>query len=151
MKIITNVLPKIKVSYHRVEEDRPQAKINRSSDAFDVFLSVWDMDTIELYEEFKVVYLARNNSIIGYRNLSSGTSCSTLVDLKHLMSIAISCNAQAIVLGHNHPSGSVIPSGSDRKLTSKIQEVCELFDINLMDHIIMSKFNYTSFADEGWI
>jgi DNA repair protein RadC len=65
------------------------------------------------------------------------------------MGMALKANASALVITHNHPSGNLNASESDKRITSKIKECCELFDIRLLDHIIMAKNSYLSFADEG--
>jgi DNA repair protein RadC len=59
--------------------------------------------------------------------------------------------SSAIILAHNHPSGNLNPSEQDRDITRKVKEACNLFDILLMDHLILSNHSYLSFADEGYL
>jgi DNA repair protein RadC len=65
------------------------------------------------------------------------------------MSIALKCAATSILLCHNHPSGNLQPSKADIELTNKIKQAAELFDIKLIEHLIISSESYYSFADEG--
>jgi DNA repair protein RadC len=69
------------------------------------------------------------------------------------MGVALKSMACGIILSHNHPSGSLVPSSADRQLTDKIKEAGKLMDISLLDHIIISpsEGSYYSFADEGLI
>ena len=83
--------------------------------------------------------------------LSQGGIAGTVVDLKLLFSVALKCVASGIIIFHNHPSGTTIPSTSDIKLTNKIKQAGEMLDIKLLDHIILTKKGYYSFADEGKI
>jgi DNA repair protein RadC len=59
------------------------------------------------------------------------------------------CNASAVVLMHNHPSGNATPSDQDIKITGQIKQALNLFDIKLVDHIILTLESYTSMAEEG--
>jgi DNA repair protein RadC len=75
----------------------------------------------------------------------------TVADPRMILRIALEEKAVSIILCHNHPSGNLKPSQPDRELTKKIKEAARLFDINLLDHIIVSQDGYFSFADEGLI
>ena len=74
---------------------------------------------------------------------------STIVDPKVLFKKAFEVQATAIVLCHNHPSGSLKPSRQDRELTDKLKNAATYLDIQVIDHIIVSDEGYFSFADEG--
>jgi DNA repair protein RadC len=74
-----------------------------------------------------------------------------MADPKIIFKLALEELASGIVLAHNHPSGNLTPSQSDRDLTKKIKEAGRLLDIQLLDHIIVAGRNYFSFADEGII
>ena len=67
------------------------------------------------------------------------------------MAIAINCASSGVIISHNHPSGAMRPSSSDRDITIKINQALELFNIRLLDHIIVSPIrgDYYSFADNG--
>lgn len=146
---LTNI-PKIKLGYS-IQTSGEQMKINSSQDAFTLITQHWNHDTIELFEEFKVLYLNRCNIPIGLRELSKGSSTGTVVDVKQIITIALLCSAQSMILFHNHPSTNLSPSTQDEKLTKKIHEACKYFDLKLLDHLIITKQNYYSFTDEGMI
>ena len=73
----------------------------------------------------------------------------TVADPRIILKKALDHDATAIVLCHNHPRGNVRPSRADELLTQKIKQAAVFFDINIMDHIIVSNEGYFSFADEG--
>ena len=68
-----------------------------------------------------------------------------------IMNRAILLKSSAIILAHNHPSGNLNPSEQDRDITARVKEACKLFDIMLMDHLIIANQLYLSFADEGYL
>lgn len=111
---------------------------------------VFDDETIGYKESFKVLLLNNANKLIGYTTISEGGLTSTVVDVRVVMQTALVSNATSIVLAHNHPSGTVRPSGQDDAITKKIKSACELMDIRLLDHIIVTPFDsYYSYCDEG--
>lgn len=144
-------LAEIKVSYrpHFKAMERPQ--ITSSNAVFDILMSHWDMDTIELREDFKVILLNRANRVLGIFNVSSGGVSGTVVDPKLVFSTALKACASSMILSHNHPSGNLRPSEQDRQLTKKIQAGAKLLDLMVLDHVIIATNGYYSFADEGLI
>ena len=110
---------------------------------------VFDPLTIEYKEFFKVMLLNHAHKLLGISHLSEGTINQTAVDVRHIMQTAILSNATGIVLCHNHVSGNLQPSTNDDLTTIKIKAACEIFDIRLHDHLIISSENYYSYADEG--
>jgi len=101
------------------------------------------------HEEFWVLYLNNSNKIIHSKQLSKGGVTGTLVDIRILFKKAIELLATGIVVCHNHPSGKITPSDSDKKLTQKIKEAGRILDVKLLDHLIITEKNYYSFADEN--
>lgn len=131
---------------------RPITETIRSSKEIHSFLirRVYDEDTIGYKETFKVLLLNNANKIIGYSTISEGGLNSTLVDVRVVMQTALVSNAISIILTHNHPSGNLQPSINDDNLTKKIKSACELLDIRLLDHIIVTPYgSYYSYNDEG--
>ncbi|MCU0360515.1 MAG: DNA repair protein RadC [Bacteroidia bacterium] len=100
------------------------------------------------HEEFWVLILNRANQIIKEVHLSKGGVSGTVVDVKLICKAAIDHTASGIILAHNHPSGQVVPSEQDKHITKKIREALALFDIVLLDHLIIGDQTYLSFADE---
>ena len=123
-----------------------------SKDAFDILYSTWNPETIEYREEFKVLMLNRANKVLGLITISTGGISGTVVDVKMIYQAALKSNASAIILGHNHPSGSTKPSEADRSITKKITAAGKVLDIGVLDHLIITPSSiYYSFADEGLI
>ena len=111
---------------------------------------VYDEETIGYKETFKVLLLNNANKIIGYTTISEGGLTSTIVDVRVIMQTALVSNASAIILTHNHPSGNTRPSSQDDSLTKKIMAACEIMDIRLLDHIIVTPYDsFYSYCDEG--
>ena len=81
--------------------------------------------------------------------MSVGGVTATIVDVRIIFKEALENQATSIVLAHNHPSGNNQPSLDDMKLTKKIIEAGKLFDISILDHIIICENQYYSFSDNG--
>ncbi len=123
--------------------------INSSSDAASIFRQLWEEEKLELLEQFKVLFLNRANKVTSLYNLSSGGVTGTVADPKLIFTAALKVNATALILAHNHPSGTLKPSRADEELTQKIKGAGQFLDIKVLDHIILSAEGYFSFADEG--
>ena len=103
------------------------------------------------HEVFGVLYLNQGNKVRDFTILSTGGITATVADPRLILKKALEQDAVAMILCHNHPSGHLSPSQSDRDLTTKITEAARYFDIRVLDHIIVSDEGYFSFADEGLI
>jgi DNA repair protein RadC len=101
------------------------------------------------HEEFWILILNRANKVLKEERLSQGGISGTVVDIRLICKSAIENNASSIVVAHNHPSGQLLPSGQDLSITKRLKEALKMFEINLLDHIIVGDGNYYSFADEG--
>lgn len=142
-----HIIREIKLSYSK--NGTENIKVTDSNSAYKVLLNNWDMETIELQEEFKVLLLNRANHVLGIYPLSKGGVSGTVVDVKLLLASAIKANASSIIIAHNHPSGNLKPSENDNRLTKKIKAASKLFDINLLDHLIVTKDGFYSYCDDG--
>lgn len=141
----------IQLKYKNNVKKENRFTITTSKDAETFLRSIYNNDTIEYIESFFVLLLNRANEVLGYKEISIGGVSSCIVDPKVIFQCALLTNASAIILSHNHPSGSLKASNADRQITNKIQEIGNLVDINLLDHIIMTNENSFSFADNGLI
>lgn len=101
------------------------------------------------HEEFWAIYLTSTNRIIERRMISSGGVSSTVVDAKLIVKRAIELLATSIILVHNHPSGTAQPSQMDRVITDNTIAAARLFDISVLDHIIISREESFSFMQAG--
>lgn len=140
-------ISEIQVSYSTNKLNK--IKISNTEDLYSVVLKNWNLNTIELFEEAKIILLNNNNSILGIYNLSKGGISSTIIDIRLILSIALKTNSSAIILIHNHPSGNLNPSKNDLEITKTTKEACNLLNIKLLDHLIVSKNGYYSFLKEG--
>lgn len=102
-------------------------------------------------EVFYVLYLDRKNAIKAEKRISIGTISSTVIDIRVIFKEAVSQLASAIIVAHNHPSGNLQPSQADKEITHKLRDAAKLFDISLLDHVIVTSKNYFSFADSGML
>ena len=125
--------------------------IKNSKKSFELMLNEWEQDKLQMQEEAKILLLNRNNNVLGIYSLAKGGLTSCVVDVRIILSIALKTLATGIILFHNHPSGNLKPSKADLDITKKLKNSCDLLDISLLDHLIITKDNYFSFADEGLI
>tara|TARA_B100001765_G_C19508724_1_gene345414 strand:- start:3568 stop:4266 length:699 start_codon:yes stop_codon:yes gene_type:complete len=103
------------------------------------------------HEEFWIVYLNNSNRVLQTTQLSKGGITGTLVDVRLVFKNALAVGAVAIILAHNHPSGTLRPSSSDIQLTKKLKTAGESLDIKVLDHLIVTEKAYFSLADESMI
>ena len=127
--------------------ERPQ--ISCSKDLYNILFNNWDLNKLELQEQFKIILLNRANKVLGISEISTGGFAGTVADPKMIFSTALKACASSIILSHNHPSGNLKPSQADLNLTRKIKNGGEMLDIAVLDHIILTADSYFSFADEG--
>ncbi len=147
-----NLVTELKVKYVPKRGRKPVGEILTSIDAFKILYPLFNPDTIRLQEQFVVLYLNNASTVIGYFSCSIGGTTGTCVDNKIILSIALRCVAQSLIIAHNHPSGKLIPSASDKKVTACLKQAAEYLGMTLMDHLIVSgDNNYYSFTDHGFI
>ena len=103
------------------------------------------------HEEFWIVYLNNANRVLRSEQLSKGGITGTLVDVRLVMKKALEIGAISLILAHNHPSGALVPSTSDKELTIKLIKASKSLDIKVLDHLIITKESYYSFADNNLI
>ncbi|AEA45127.1 RadC family protein [Fluviicola taffensis] len=101
------------------------------------------------HEEFYILYLNNSNEILQVKQLSIGGITGTFVDPKIIFKHGIDLSACGIILAHNHPSGILIPSDQDKRLTKRIQQFGMLIEMNVIDHLIITDNGYFSFADQN--
>ena len=101
------------------------------------------------HEECWAIYLTNSNRIIESTCISKGGVQATVVDHRLIVKRALELLSTRIIIVHNHPSGSANPSGADFDITKKIKEATSLFDIQLLDHIIISATESYSFKSNG--
>lgn len=150
-------LAELKVSYRRRNRrhkketsDETHFLIRDSKDCETYLRQIWNHDTIELREEFIVLCLNNAHEVLGWINIATGGLSATTVDPRLIFGVALSTVSASIIVAHNHPSGSVNPSPQDIGVTKRLRAAGEVLAITLVDHLIVTRDNYYSFADSGW-
>lgn len=142
-------IAEIELVYRSLTKPSERPKVMKSSDAYDIFMSTWDMDKIELVEQFKLLLLDRGSRCIGVSTLASGGISSCVVELSLAFATAIKARASAMIVAHNHPSGNLQQSEQDEKLTKRFTEAGKIHDLRVYDHLIVTREGYFSFADNA--
>ena len=156
MEAATEIQKLQQVSEIQLSYSNPMAKNERftiasSQDAYEILRPFYLDGQIELCERFFVAYLNKANEVLGVIELSKGGVAGTVVDMKILMATALKSLSSALVISHNHPSGTMSASRADMTMTQKIKEAAQLLDITLLDHLIITKESYYSMADDSII
>lgn len=141
-----NFVGELTATYRRTS--LPTVKITSSKSVSKFMFPYYD-DFMDDHEEIKVLHLDRSNHVVNVHHVSSGTDSACIADIKDIMRQAILIKTSGIILVHNHPSGNLKQSKADEALTEKLKKASALFDIQLLDSIILTRESYTSFADDG--
>ncbi len=141
------IIAALEMGRRRKEQDiKKSGQVNSSREAFEVLLpTLGDLE----HEEFWILYLNNANKILLSAQLSKGGLTGTLVDVRLVMKKALELGAVALILAHNHPSGSLRPSKADKEVTQKLKKGASALDIKVLDHLIVTQKDYFSFADGG--
>lgn len=110
------------------------------------FINVKQLDVKEC---FWVLLLTNANRLLGISQVAVGTSTGVLINSKEIFQLALLTHATAVIVCHNHPSGHLKISESDKQQTRRLQELTKIMEINLLDHIILTSESFLSFANEG--
>jgi DNA repair protein RadC len=102
-------------------------------------------------EHFVALYLDGAHQVIGFSLISTGTANSCQVHPREIYQRAVLLGSVALVVGHNHPSGQLIPSEEDRRVTKALKSAGEVIGINLLDHVIVNDTGLYSFKDTGGV
>jgi DNA repair protein RadC len=130
----------------RAEDSVELTKITSSKLVFEIMQPVIG----ELpHEEFWVLFLNNSNKVILKSQLSKGGISGTIVDVRLVFKLALESGATGLILCHNHPSGTLIPSDADKHITKKLKMAGDSLDVKVLDHVIITETKYYSFVDEG--
>jgi DNA repair protein RadC len=142
----------VKLVYLTNVKSSDRIKVTSSDDAFKIFRSLYDDETIEHHESVKLMLLNRANKVLGVREISVGGTSGCIIDTKIIFQYCLTSNASSYILSHNHPSGNLTPSDADKAITNKLKQGSDILGLNFLDHIIITRDGgYFSFADEGLI
>ncbi|HEX7685331.1 MAG TPA: DNA repair protein RadC [Trinickia sp.] len=103
------------------------------------------------YEVFVCLFLDARHHLIDSEETSRGSLTRMAVYPREIVRRALEVNAASLVVAHNHPSGAVKPSASDRQLTRVLREALALIDVRLVDHLVVGRHDVFSFASAGWL
>ena len=145
-KAIT-ILAASELGKRRKEEDiRERLSIVSSKDVYECFYPLMcDLPT----EECWLLLLNQASKLIDKVRVSTGGLSATAVDVRCILHEALLKRASAIALCHNHPSGNIHPSREDDRLTEQLRQACQIMNIRLVDHVILTDGCFYSYADEG--
>lgn len=134
------------------DEKKPKDNIVRNSE--DIFNFIASKFIAKNHEEFHAIYLNNRNKVLKTEMISKGGISETSVDIRLVFKSAIECDATAIAVVHNHPSGRLEPSNKDKSLTQNLVEAGKLLRIQVIEHIIIAItregiHDYFSFFDNG--
>ena len=136
----------VKLTYKRAIELSEMPKVSNTKGVYNVLKECFDSETIDLIVSFKVLLLSPAKDVIGILNVSDGhTFAKTKVKL--IIQAALLSNASHIIISHNHTDGDLTIRAMDDYITKQVKKACEIIDIELLDHIIITSESYYSYAD----
>ena len=141
----------VQLTYKNRIPIKDRQSIHSSTEAYNLVKHHFPDETIDYRESFKALFTNKAGHTLGCLTISEGGPCSTAVDVKLILQGALLMNACGVILAHNHPSGNLHPSAPDKVMTEKIGKALDTMDIKLLDHLIVTRDGYFSFADEDLI
>lgn len=136
----------------KIKSDIVKERINTVLKSVTFSMKFYD-DDIDVYESAFIILLNVRLETIGYAKISQGSLTGTVVDPRLICKYAVDSMAAAVILIHNHPSGSPEPSKRDMKLTENVFKALKLLDVKLVDHIVITSDveKYYSFSQDGFL
>jgi len=142
-------IPEITLGYRNKTPATARIKVDSIPIAVSVFLKSWNKRTFDLCEEFKFMLLNKALDLFGILTVGKGGIDAVYVDPRLIYAAALKASATSIILAHNHPSGTIRPGKADIILTDQIRKGASTLDIELLDHLILSRAGYYSFREAG--
>lgn len=136
---------KLKYNNKMLLDDAP--KICQSDLAAKIFRK-YMKEEILYKESVYAIYLSQNLKVKGIFKVSEGSIGASIADIRIILGVALKSFSSGIILAHNHPSSSLIPSSKDIELTTQLREACKIMNIRLIDHLIITKNEYKSIINE---
>ena len=125
-------------------------KIKSSTQAAEICRELYEMHNLS-YEKMIMLTLNTQLQVVGCFEVSRGTVDESAIYPREIATRALLTNAKAVILTHNHPSGTPNPSKNDIEVTKKVKDVLAMLNINLLDHIIVAHDQTYSMADKGQV
>lgn len=143
----TQRIPTLQVSYDPDPLPQHRVKLKCAMDAYRAIWQVWDKHLLHIQEQFGALFLDAHNRVIGFRILYTGTDKACLTDGRYVTAIALQVLAASVIIVHNHPSGLLKFTPSDISTTKQIRRALDVFNIQLVDHILITADGFTSFEN----
>ena len=105
----------------------------------------------EKNEVFAAIFLNNKHKVLSFEPLFNGTIDGAAVYPRVVVQQALACNAAAVIFAHNHPSGCCEPSQADRTITTRLKDALALIDVRVLDHFVVSRSEWVSLAQRGWL
>ena len=129
------------------KQDFEVVKVYSSIDSANFARKFYHEDIL-IYESAFIILMNKACNITGYAKISQGGICGTPVDKRLIAKYAIETLSAGVIFVHNHPSGKKYPSNEDINMTNSLKNILKLFDIKLLDSIILTENDYLSMSDE---
>ena len=136
---------------YKVNRTLVTKSLKSSTDSYEMLMEIFNDGTFDMQEECNVIALNQANMSIGFFNVSRGGMTHCTIDPKIVFHHLIKLGACGFIIAHNHPSGNLKPSVADREITKRLKEGSALLDINFVDHLILTRESFYSFADNGLV
>lgn len=131
----------------KMNQEQDRIKFTSPKDAGAYFSSL--LSGMKDKERVVVAFLDNSNSIIETKTISEGSTNMSVVYPRDILKMAIANDCSNLIMGHNHPGGSTSPSKEDIELTQRIVNIFKPLDINVIDHIIVGGYSFSSMAENG--
>ncbi len=129
----------------KIQTDFQKVKITSVADSEKFIRQFYGYD-LEIFESCFILLVSRSNETLGYAKISQGGIASSIVDVRLIAKYAIDSLCSGVIMAHNHPSGNANPSDTDIDITEKVKDALDLFNIKLLDHIILTSSIAYSFV-----
>lgn len=132
---------------YQTEEIGERPQIRESKDVWKIMTGTPGLGDLD-HEEIWALFLNRRNEVTNKQMITSGTQVASIFDVKQIIKPALLENADGLILCHNHPSGNKRPSTQDDAITRALKKACEVFNIRLLDHVIVCADGHYSYRDD---
>ncbi|MCL2311099.1 MAG: JAB domain-containing protein [Firmicutes bacterium] len=142
----------VEITYKNHPDLLQRPKIAQTTDVVDIMRSVENMQkNIDYKEVFYAIYVNQGGRVLSVGKVAEGTATCCQANIRQILQGALLQNATGLFICHNHPSADTKPSRQDRQITAMVKDAVNLLDIQLIDSLIISSFNYFSFLENGLI
>jgi DNA repair protein RadC len=148
LSTLKNLVPEVKLRVTRGKKSINNIVTDASTSA-EIFKRFIGKNKIETQELVAVAYLDVSNKVLGVYVHSVGSISSATVDVRLILAGALQMGAVGLIICHNHPSGNLKPSDADKQVTKQLIKACDYHNIRVLDHVIISKDSFYSFAQNG--